>query len=86
MAMADQQRLLELALKGLEAERAQIENQLAQLTGRSSSRAATTGNRLEGRTPTGRKRRRMSAEAKRKISEAMKKRYAELRRAVKKAA
>jgi hypothetical protein len=86
MAMADQQRLLELALKGLEAERVQIENQLAQLTGRGSSRAATTGNRPEGRTPTGRKRRRMSAEAKRKISEAMKKRYAELRRAVKKAA
>jgi hypothetical protein len=86
MAMADQQRLLELALKGLEAERAQIESQLAQLTGRRGTRVTTSGSRLESRTPTGRKRRRMSAEAKRKISEAMKRRYAELRKAVRKAA
>ena len=82
--MADRQRLLALALKGLEAERAQIDKEIAELKSQLGYRRGPgDSSSLEGRTPTGRKRRRMSAEGKRKISEAMKRRYAELKKAAK---
>jgi hypothetical protein len=84
--MADRNRLLELALKGLEAERAQIENEISQVRSQLGYRSTSSNNPVEGTTPTGRKRRKMSAEAKRKISEGMKRRYAELRKAAKRAA
>jgi hypothetical protein len=71
-------RLLELALKGLEAERARIDDEIAEVKRQLGSR--TTGSRVvlvSERPARGRRRRRsMSAETKRKISEAMKRRYA----------
>jgi len=83
--MPDKNRLLELALKGLEAERGRIDSEIREIKGQLDGRSAgspdsnaTDGTRTRGR----RKRRKMSAEAKRKISEAMKRRYAEIRKAV----
>ena len=61
--MQDRGRLLELALKGLQAERAKIDEEIAQL------RNQLGGGRSE-----------MSAAARKKISEAMKRRHAERRR------
>ena len=82
--MTDRQRLLELALKGLEAERTKIDDEIAQL--RSQLRSQRNGSEIatteSGSAP--RKRRTMSAEARKRISEGMKRRYAELRKAVKK--
>ena len=82
--MTDRQRLLELALKGLEAERTKIDDEIAQL--RSQLRLQRNGTEVTtteaGSAP--RKRRTMSAEARKRISEGMKRRYAELRKAVKK--
>jgi hypothetical protein len=83
--MTDRQRLLELALKGLEAERTKIDGEIAQL--RSQLRSQRNGSEIATTTETGsapRKRRTMSAEARKRISEGMKRRYAELRKAVKK--
>lgn len=83
--MIQNRRLLELALKGLEADRAKLDEEIADIKGQLGSRpgAANTA-QVETATGPGRKRRRMSAEARRKISEAMKRRYAELRKALKK--
>ena len=82
--MTDRQRLLELALKGLEAERTKIDDEIAQL--RSQLRSQRNGSEITtteaGSAP--RQRRTMSAEARKRISEGMKRRYAELRKAVKK--
>jgi hypothetical protein len=75
--MPNRDRLLELALKGLEAERAQIDSEIAelrnQLTGSTAPAAGVTA--IAGQ----RKRRKMSAEARRRISEGMKRRHAERR-------
>jgi hypothetical protein len=66
--MADRQRLLELALKGLEAERAQIEHEITILQHeRSGNRATQTGKRT------------LSPEARQRISEGMKRKHAERR-------
>jgi hypothetical protein len=68
--MPDARRMLELALKGLEAERATIDDEIAQLRGQLNPRPAV---------PTAApKKRTMSAAARRKISEAMKRRYAQI--------
>ena len=85
--MADRNRLLELALKGLVAERAQLDEEIAQirkqLGGNNVARSVgETGNGIAATQP--RKRRRMSAAAKRKISEAMKRSHAIRRAAAKK--
>src|SRR6185369_6792651 len=84
-SMTDRNRLLELALKGLEAERAQVENEISQIRSQLGYRSTNSNNPIEGTTLTGRKRRKMSAAAKKKISEGMKRRYAELRKAAKRA-
>ena len=81
--MPDRERLIELALKGLEAERAKIDDEIAQIKSQFSSRPAAAGAGPGAAKPQ-RKRRTMSAEARRKISEAMKRRYAEMRRIAKK--
>jgi hypothetical protein len=83
--MPDRQRLLELALKGLEAERARIDSEITEIKGQLNHRSRgsqSSGGGDATEAPTRRRRRRMSAEAKRKISEAMKRRYAEMRKAV----
>ena len=79
--MPEKQRLLELALKGLEAERAQLDDEIAeiksQLGGGRSVPTREAGNAAQPR-------KRMSAAQKKKISEAMKRRYAAMRAAAKK--
>jgi len=80
-------RLVELAIKGLEAEKARIEQELAELRSHTTARIRTS------RTPTAtqpqpktvplaaKAKRKMSAAARKKISETMKKRHAERRAA-----
>ena len=81
--MPDRQRLLELALKGLEAERAKIGDEIAQI--KSQLNPQLTAEKKEGgnrsTTTTVKKKRTMSKEARKKISEAMKRRYAEKKKA-----
>jgi hypothetical protein len=76
--MANTNRLLELALKGLEADRARIENEIAELEAlRKSGSVSGSGTQVSnGTTGT---RRKMSAAARKRISEGMKRRYAEMR-------
>ena len=75
--MPDRMRLLELALKGLEAERTKIDHEILQVKSQLNPRPATAQTAIAG-TSTPPKTRRMSAAARKKISEAMKRRYAEL--------
>src|SRR5256884_7237313 len=75
--MPDRKRLLELALKGLEAERAKTDDEIAQIKSQLNSRPATAQTATAGSSAPPKKRR-MSAAARKKISEAMKRRYAEL--------
>jgi hypothetical protein len=71
---------IEMAIIGLEEQKKKIEQALAelrtQLDGRDRQKLMSEGG--EKPTPFVRRRRKMSAEAKRKISEAMKRRYAEM--------
>ena len=73
-------RLLELALKGLEAERATINNEIVQIKSQLNPRPATAQTTTAGNSMPAKKRR-MSAAARNKISEAMKRRYAEINKA-----
>ena len=82
--MPDRDRLLELALKGLEAERAKIDDEIAQLKNQLNSRHMGGQGFVGSTTPGVRKKRTMSAAARKKISEGMKRRYAEMRKAAKK--
>jgi hypothetical protein len=84
--MPDRQRLLELALQGLEAERAKIDGEIAQIKSQLSSPPTVVRNDTADTSDTAlpKRRRRMSAAARKKISEAMKRRHAEARKAVKK--
>jgi hypothetical protein len=77
--MPTKDRLLELALRGLEAERARLDTEVAELKSQLSGSTVRT---LAVVAVTGRRRRRkMSAEARRRISEAMKRKHAERRAA-----
>ncbi len=82
--MPERQRLLELALKGLEAERAKIDEEIAEIKRQPGGRSAgVTGGEVGSADGQPKKRRRMSAAARRKISEAMKRSHA-MRAAAKK--
>jgi len=85
--MTNTQRMLELALKGLEVERAKVDNEIAeikaQLNGGAKSGQVAQVKPLTSAGATTGTRRTMSAEAKRRISEGMKRRYAEMRKALK---
>ena len=74
--MTDRNRLLELALKGLEAERAQLNDEVIEIKTQLGQGRSTTTQKAAP------KRRRMSAAARKRISEGMKRRYAELRKTV----
>ncbi len=77
------QRLLELALKGLEAERAKIDEEIAEIKRQLGGRTMGMGGGKVGSAASPpRKRRRMSAAARRRISEGMKRRYAQMRAAL----
>jgi hypothetical protein len=74
-------RLLELALKGLEAERATIDGEIIQIKSQLNPQS-TTAQTVPALSPTApSKKRRMSAAARRRVSEGMKRRYAEMRKA-----
>ncbi len=84
--MPQRDRLLELALKGLQADRANLDDEIAEIKRELDERPAvrkTTEMTAASTAAPARKRRRMSAEAKRKISEGMKRRYAEMRKSAK---
>jgi hypothetical protein len=76
-------RLVELAIKGLETERAKIDSELSELRKLSSGSIAVPS---AATSPTGKAspKRRMSAAARKKISEAMKRSHAARRTAAKK--
>jgi hypothetical protein len=75
-------RLLELAIKGLEAERAKIDFELSELRKRASGSIAVPSPATSpGKASP---KRRMSAAARKKISEAMKRSHAARRTAAKK--
>jgi len=78
--MPDRQRLLELALKGLESERARIDAEIGEIKGQLTPQSPATNNAKGGKLSTTPGKRTMSAEARRKISEAMKRRHAALKR------
>jgi hypothetical protein len=80
--MTDRTRLLEMALKGLEADRARLDEEILEIKSELGHRPAAMGTAAVSTAPA--KRRTMSAEARKRISEGMKRRYAELRRAGKK--
>jgi hypothetical protein len=86
--MPSTQRLLELALKGLEAERARLDDEIDQIKNQLHHNGKTTkiaDNGTHSVSTGTSKKRTMSAEARKRISEGMKRRYAELRKAVKSA-
>ena len=74
-------RLWELALKGLEAERCHIETEIAELRSRVDGSTVSTKVAVVTKRQT---RRQMSAAARRRISEAMKARWAAYRKAASK--
>ena len=75
--MPEKQRLLELALKGLEAERAKIDDEIAEIKSQlAGSRPVATRDVGGGAATQPNKKQRLSAATKKKISEAMKRRYA----------
>jgi hypothetical protein len=78
--MPNAQRLFELALIGLHADRARIDDEIAQIKGQlKGGRGLASGSpSTEGVTRTGRT---MSAAARKRISEGMKRRYAAMRAA-----
>jgi hypothetical protein len=80
--MPDRQRMLELALKGLMAERATIDDEIAQIKSQLDPRSAAAAKGAVAGSPAAPpKKKTMSAAARKKISEAMKRRYAEIKKA-----
>ena len=86
--MPGKTRLLELALKGLEADRAKLDDEIVEIKRELNQRSLgvkTAEDKTGAAAATSpRKRKRMSAAARRKISEAMKRRYAAMRAGAKK--
>jgi hypothetical protein len=82
------QRLLELALKGLEADRRKIEDEIVQIKRqlKNGGRAGERKGMSVAATAVGRKRRRMSLAARKRISDGMKRRHAALRASTEKPA
>jgi hypothetical protein len=85
--MPERTRVLELALRALEVERAKIEGEIAEIRGQ--LHVTPTGSnrtRVVGAWQTHAKKRTMSPEARKRISEGMKRKHAERRRLAGKAA
>jgi hypothetical protein len=78
--MTDRRRLLEMALKGLEADRAKLDEEIAEIRRELGHQSTPTKVSAVGTKRT------MSPEARRRISEGMKRRYAELRKLTKRKA
>jgi flagellin-like hook-associated protein FlgL len=82
--MPNDRRLRELALKGLEAERAKLEDEIAEIRRQLNNKATASGNTTKAfgtSQPSRPAKRTMSAAARKRISEGMKRRYAALRKA-----
>lgn len=75
----NRQRLLQMALRGLEVDRDNIDAEIREVNREIAQLSRGTSTDRSLLAPT---KRVMSAEARRKISEGMKRRYAELRKAV----
>jgi hypothetical protein len=76
-----------MALNGLKAERAKLDEEIEEIkreVGQSDGAGGTAQSRSAGSTGPAKKTQRMSAEARKKISDAMKRRYAELKKSAKK--
>jgi hypothetical protein len=85
--MPNRQRLLEMALKGLEADRVKLDEEILEIKRElgqapAATRPVDTSTRTATPAPATKKRT-MSDEARRRISEGMKRRYAELKKAAK---
>ena|SRR5436309_9482234 len=81
--MTNQTRLLELALKGLESERGQIDEEIADIQSRIRSNGAVSTQSAPLAQPASRRRRgRLTAEGRKKISEMMTARWAARRKAM----
>jgi hypothetical protein len=78
--MTNQTRLLELALKGLEAERSRIEAEIADLRGRMRTNGTGSRGAAQASSSAPRKRGRLSAAGRKAISDAMKRRWAARRK------
>jgi hypothetical protein len=78
--MPDRKRLLEMALKGLEADRAKLDEEIAEIRRELGNQSVLT------KVSAIDTKRTMSPEARRRISEGMKRRYAELRKLTKRKA
>jgi hypothetical protein len=76
--MTDRTRLLEMALKGLEVDRAILNEEILEIKRELGHRPVAMATAAVSTAPA--KRHTMSAEARKRISEGMKRRYAELRR------
>jgi hypothetical protein len=73
-------RLVELAIKGLEAEKARIDQELAELRGSVNGHTRTAAGESETSAPSnGRKKRRLSAQARARIAAAQRARWARMR-------
>ena len=84
--MPQRERLLALALKGLQADRAKIDDEIEQIRNELNGRPAAQESIQVSNISTimqSKKKRTMSAAARKKISEGMKRRYAELRKTAK---
>jgi len=77
--MPDKQRMLELALKGLEAERTNIDDEIAQIKGELNPRGVVAKG-VATASPNTPPKRSMSAAARKRISDGMKRRYADLKK------
>ena len=81
--MPNRERLLELALKGLEAERAKIDDEIAQIKSQLGAHGENGSSqaRNDGASAQPKETRKMTAVARKKISDAMKRRYVESNKA-----
>ena len=83
--MTDNRRLLELALKGLEAERQRIDDEMSeinrQLGGRTSSTGSASSQAARTNSGQGKSGGNLTPAGRRKLSELMKRRWAEKRKA-----
>lgn len=78
--MTDRQRLLQMALKGLEADLDKLDWEIKGI--KRELGQVSAGPRISGDSTSSPTKRTMSAAARRKISQGMKRRYAELRKAI----
>jgi hypothetical protein len=79
--MPDRQRTLELALKGLEAEKTTIDDEIAEIKSQLNPRSAVAKSMVTASPTTPPRKKTMSAAARKKISEAMKRRHADRKKA-----